>query len=157
MVFDIGVAYKEDTDEVARKMLEVAEALRAEPEYAAKILEPMEVFGLDSFGDSSIVVKARLKTVPSEQWTVGREYRRRLKLAFDACGIEIPFPHRTLYWGDAEQSGSGPAFPGRPRAPEQSPNPPSTQPRTENARPLHALRDGDGASKVDPGSRQERG
>jgi small conductance mechanosensitive channel len=99
MVFDIGVAYKEDTDTVVAVMQEVAEGLRTDPEYAGKILEPLEVFGVDQFGDSAVVIKARIKTKPIEQWAVGREYRRRLKYAFDERGIEIPFPHHTLYWG----------------------------------------------------------
>lgn len=97
MVFDVGVAYKEDTDEVVDTMKEVAEALRADEAYAAKILEPIEIFGVDAFADSAVVIKARLKTQPIEQWAVGREYRRRLKKAFDAKGIEIPFPQRTLH------------------------------------------------------------
>jgi small-conductance mechanosensitive channel len=100
MVFDIGVAYKEDTDKVADVIREVAEELRQDAAFAGTILEPMEIFGVDALGDSAVVIKARLKTVPSEQWSVGREYRRRLKYAFDQRGIEIPFPHRTLYWGD---------------------------------------------------------
>lgn len=99
MVFDIGVAYKEDTDSVVAVMKEVAAGLQADPEYADKILEPLEVFGVDQFGDSAVVIKARIKTRPIEQWAVGREYRRRLKYAFDKRGIEIPFPHRTVYWG----------------------------------------------------------
>jgi len=103
MVFDIGVAYKEDTDVVSRLMLEVAEELERDPAFADKILEPMEMLGVDSFGDNAVVVKARLKTQPIEQWTVGREYRRRLKKVFDDQGIEIPFPHRTLYWGEASK------------------------------------------------------
>jgi small conductance mechanosensitive channel len=67
------------------------------------MLEPLEVFGVDDFKDSEVTIKARLKTIPLQQWTVGREYRRRLKKAFDACGIEIPFPHRSLYMGDASR------------------------------------------------------
>jgi small conductance mechanosensitive channel len=58
----------------------------------------MEIFGLDRFADSAVVIKARIKTLPIKQWEVGREYRRRLKKAFDREGIEIPFPHRTLYF-----------------------------------------------------------
>ena len=65
------------------------------------MLEPIEIFGVDDFGQSEIIIKARLKTVPIQQWVVGREYRRRLKKAFDARGIEIPFPHRALYMGAA--------------------------------------------------------
>ena len=101
MVFDIEVAYKENTDEVVAVMLEVAETMRAEEQFANKILAPIDLFGLDSFGESGVVIKARFQTIPAEQWTVGREYRRRLKLAFDDRGIEIPVPHRTLYWGEA--------------------------------------------------------
>lgn len=101
MVFDIGVAYKEDTDVATRVIQEVADELRADPEFAPKILEPMEIFGVDSFGDSAVIIKARFKTRPIEQWSVGREYNRRLKKAFDAQGIEIPFPHRTVYFGEA--------------------------------------------------------
>ena len=100
MVFDIGVAYKEDTDNVVEVIQQVAEELRAEPDFNNKILEPIEIFGVDGFGDSAVIIKARFKTKPIEQWAVGREYRRRLKKAFDEQGIEIPFPHRTVYWGE---------------------------------------------------------
>lgn len=103
MVFEIGVAYKENTDRVSRVMQEVADELQADEAFSSKILEPMEIFGIESFDDSAVTLKARLKTQPIEQWTVGREYRRRLKFAFDAQNIEIPFPHRTLYWGEASQ------------------------------------------------------
>jgi small conductance mechanosensitive channel len=58
---------------------------------------------VDSFGESEVVIKARLKTLPIQQWAVGREYRRRLKKAFDEKAIEIPFPHRTLYMGEASR------------------------------------------------------
>lgn len=99
-VFDIGVAYKENADHVISVMKEVAEELGGADEYKDFMLEPMEVFGLDNFGDSAIVIKARIKAVPGKQWFVGREYRKRLKAAFDKVGIEIPFPHRTIYWGE---------------------------------------------------------
>ncbi|UCE02749.1 MAG: mechanosensitive ion channel family protein [Candidatus Latescibacterota bacterium] len=103
IVLDIGVAYKEDTDQVAEVMRAVSEELREDPEFRNKILEPIEIFGVDAFGDSAVVLKARIKTHPIQQWAVGREYRRRLKKAFDAQGIEIPFPHRTLYFGEASK------------------------------------------------------
>ncbi len=60
----------------------------------------MEIFGVDKFGDSAVVIKARIKTQPIKQWMTGRAFNRRLKYAFDQEGIEIPFPHRTIYWGD---------------------------------------------------------
>lgn len=100
-VIDVGVAYKEDTDRVAEVMKQVAEAMRQDPDYGPRILEPIEIFGVDDFADSAVVIKARLKTHPIQQWNVGREYRRRLKKAFDAEGIEIPFPHRSIYVGEA--------------------------------------------------------
>lgn len=103
MVFDIGVAYKEDTDKVIEIMQEVAEELRLDPSFSDKIKEPIEIFGVDGFSDSAVIIKARFKTKPIQQWDVGREYRRRLKKAFDRSGIEIPFPHRTIYWGNEVQ------------------------------------------------------
>ncbi len=81
-------------------MKDVSEDLQDDENFKPLILEPMEIFGLDSFGDSALVVKGRIKTKPIQQWTVGREYRKRLKVAFDKHNIEIPFPHQTIYWGE---------------------------------------------------------
>ena len=100
-LLDVGVAYKEDTDHVVEVMRRVAEELRQDPVLGPMILEPIEIFGVDDFGESAVVIKARLKTRPNQQWVVGREYRRRLKKAFDAEGIEIPFPHRSITVGGA--------------------------------------------------------
>lgn len=100
-VIDVEVAYREDTDRVVEVMRRVAEELRLDPTFRDKILEPMEIFGVDRFAESSVVIKARMKTRPIEQWNVEREYRRRLKKAFDTEGIEIPFPHQSLYMGSA--------------------------------------------------------
>jgi small conductance mechanosensitive channel len=100
VVFDIGVAYKEDTDVVAGLMKQVGDELQKDPDFGDKILEPLEIFGVDNFADSAVIMKARFKTLPIQQWTVGREYNRRIKKAFDEKGIEIPFPHSTIYWGE---------------------------------------------------------
>ncbi len=100
IVLDIGVAYKEDVDKVMKIMKEVGDELKADPEFAEKIIEPIEIFGLNEFADSALVIRARIKTRPIEQWFTGREYRRRLKKAFDRENIEIPFPHTTVYWGE---------------------------------------------------------
>ncbi len=102
-VLDMGVAYKEDTDRVADVMRQVGEDLREDPAFRDKFVSPIEIIGVDNFADSAVVVRIRIKTRPLEQWNVGREYRRRLKQAFDAHGIEIPFPHRTLYVGEASR------------------------------------------------------
>ncbi|MFO7851293.1 MAG: mechanosensitive ion channel family protein [Bacteroidota bacterium] len=100
MVFDIGVAYKENTQQVMDIMKQAGDELANDPDFKDSIIAPIEVFGLDQFGDSALVIKARLKTKPIKQWMVGREYRKRLKEAFDKENIEIPFPHTTLYWGE---------------------------------------------------------
>jgi len=100
-VMNIGVAYKEDTDRVVAVMRQVADELQQDDQMGNKMLEPIEVMGVDAFDDSAVVIRARIKTLPIEQWSVGREYRRRLKKAFDRENIEIPFPHRTLYMGEA--------------------------------------------------------
>ncbi|MEE9292829.1 MAG: mechanosensitive ion channel family protein [Acidobacteriota bacterium] len=100
-VIAVGVAYKEDTDRVVEVMKKVDEDLRSDPNYGNVILGPIEVFGVDDFKESEVTIKARLRTQPIQQWMVGREYRRRLKKAFDVEGIEIPFPHRSLYVGEA--------------------------------------------------------
>jgi small conductance mechanosensitive channel len=102
-VVDVGIAYREDTDRVVAVMRRVADELRRDAPYDPMILEPIEIFGVDRFGESEVVIKARLKTLPLHQWTVGREYRRRLKKAFDAEGIQIPFPQRSLHIDQVSQ------------------------------------------------------
>ena len=109
-LIDMGVAYREDYDEVVEIMREVGAALQQDPKFGPNMLEPLEIMGLNSFGDSAVMIRARLKTKPLTQWATGREYNRRLKAAFDAHGIEIPFPHTTIYFGEDKQ---GQAPPGR--------------------------------------------
>jgi small conductance mechanosensitive channel len=99
-VFNIGVAYKEDVQQVMNIMKTTGEQLKADPDFKDKIIEPIEIMGLDQFGDSALVIKARLKTKPSLQWDISREFNKRLKVAFDKENIEIPFPHTTVYWGE---------------------------------------------------------
>jgi small conductance mechanosensitive channel len=107
-VFDIGVAYREDVDEVIDVIKEVDEELRKDPAFKNDILEPLEVLGLDQFADSAIIIKARTTTKPVKQWGVAREFNRRLKKKFDEKDIEIPFPHITLYMGQDKQGQSPP-------------------------------------------------
>ncbi len=102
-ILDIGVAYKEDTDRVIEIMKEVGDLMLQDKEFGPLMLEEPEIFGVDKLADSAVIIKGRIKTRPVRQWMVGREYLRRLKYAFDANGIEIPFPHRTLYYGEASK------------------------------------------------------
>lgn len=96
-VFEIGVAYKEKSDLVVEVMRQVGQEMLADPVYGELMLGPPEIFGVDKFADSAVIIKGRIKTNPIRQWEVGREYLRRIKMAFDEQGIEIPFPHRTVY------------------------------------------------------------
>lgn len=106
-VCDMGVAYREDMENAKQAMMDAFEELRQDPEQAAVILGDMEWFGLNSFGDSAIVLRSRIKTLPGKQWGVGRAYNLILKRLFDERGIEIPYPHMTLYWGE-DRSGNAP-------------------------------------------------
>lgn len=97
---DIGVAYKEDVDAVIDCIKSVSNELREDDAFANMMLDDIEILGLDKFADSAIVIRVRLKTRPHDRWSLGREFNRRLKYAFDANDIEIPFPHRTLMLGE---------------------------------------------------------
>jgi len=102
-VFEIGVAYKENTDKVIEVMNRVGSEMKQDEIVGSFMLEEPEIFGVDKFADSAVVIKGRIKTKPIRQWQVGREYLRRIKLAFDNAAIEIPFPHQTLYFGEASK------------------------------------------------------
>jgi small conductance mechanosensitive channel len=95
-LLDIDVAYKHDTDDVVRVLEEAAAELRLSAAFGPLMLEPLEVIGVERFGESSVTIRVRIKTPPLQQFGIAREYRRRLKKAFDAAGIEIPFPQRDI-------------------------------------------------------------
>jgi len=106
---DIGVAYREDVDEVAKVLEAVGEEMQADEVYGPSILEPLQVMGLNNLSESSVDIRVRLKTKAMMQWSVRRELLRRTKKAFDERGIEIPFPHRTLYFGVDKEGRAPPA------------------------------------------------
>ena len=117
-VLDLGIAYNEDTDRVCRVVREVAAEMQADETYGPSILEPLDILGVDQFGDSQVTLKLRIKTLPNQQFDVGREFRRRLKYRFDKEGIEIPFPHRTIHLAPAGAPFSSGLGAGPPRNPE---------------------------------------
>jgi len=113
-VLDVGVAYHEDLDRVIAVLHEVVDDFRADPEWGPLLLEDPDVPGVESFGDSAIVVRIVAKTLPLKQWDVARALRLRIKKRFDREGIEMPFPHTTLYWGEGQNPALAPApQPGR--------------------------------------------
>ncbi|MBF0529680.1 MAG: mechanosensitive ion channel family protein, partial [Deltaproteobacteria bacterium] len=95
-MFDVHVSYKEDVDRVMTVLEELGREMQADTRYGPDILQPLEIFGLDRFAESSIVIRARVTTKPMKQWEIGREFNRRIKKIFDQSGIEMPFPHRTV-------------------------------------------------------------
>lgn len=107
-VFDIGVAYREDVDEIMRIIKEIDEEMRSDPEFKDDIIEPIEVLGVDRFANSAVIIKARTTTLPIKQWRVAREFNRRIKKRFDELKIEIPFPHLTLYMGEGKDGKAPP-------------------------------------------------
>ncbi|HUX07936.1 MAG TPA: mechanosensitive ion channel family protein [Acidobacteriota bacterium] len=106
MVLDIGVAYKEDVDRVMKLLADIGEQMQQEEPYNEEITEPVEILGVEDFADSAVIIRMRITTTPIKQWAVAREFRRRIKKRFDAEGIEIPFPHQTIYWGKEQKPSS---------------------------------------------------
>ncbi len=96
-MFDIGIAYKEDVDRVMDVLMTLAEEMRSEPAWRHIILEKPRMLGVDALADSAVMIKFYVKTKPLKQWDVKRELLRRIKNRFDELGIEIPFPHRTIF------------------------------------------------------------
>jgi len=96
-VVDIGVGYGEDLDRVMDVIREVGKVMREDPAHRDRILDDLDLAGVERWDNSSVVIRARFRVLPLEQWTVRREFLRRLKGAFDAHGIEIPFPQLRVH------------------------------------------------------------
>ncbi|HUH08735.1 MAG TPA: mechanosensitive ion channel family protein [Egibacteraceae bacterium] len=96
-LLDIGVAYDTDLAHATSVIKRVADEVWQDPEWSEAVLEEPEVWGLEDFAADQLTLRLVVKTVPSKQFKVNREIRRRLKSAFDAEGIEIPFPQRTVW------------------------------------------------------------
>lgn len=99
-LMDIGVAYREDVDHVSELLIQIAEEMQQDEDYKDDIMEPLEILGLDKFADSAVIIKVRIKTLPIKQWRIAREFNRRMKKLFDQNGVEIPYPHQTIYFGE---------------------------------------------------------
>ena len=108
-VIDVGVAYREDVDDVMQTMRDTARLMRADPAYAGRIIDDFELAGVERWEQSAVVLRGRFKVAPLQQWDVRRDFLRRLKRVFDERGIEIPYPHLTVYAG-ALKDGDAPPF-----------------------------------------------
>lgn len=107
-LFNVGVAYREDTDRVCEVLMEISKDLQSDADYGDDILEALQILGVDQFADSAVVIKARIMTRPGKQWRIGREFNRRMKKRFDEVNIEIPFPHTTVYFGEPKEGTAPP-------------------------------------------------
>lgn len=96
-VVDVGISYNSDVDAAMSVMREVGISMRLDPVQGPRILGDLEIAGIERWADSAVVIRARFKVAPLEQWNVRREMLRRLKQAFDRAGIEIPFPQLVLH------------------------------------------------------------
>ena len=145
-VADIGIAYREDIDDAKALMLAAFDDLREMSDHKQSILDELEWFGVNELGDSAVVLRARIKTVPGTQWEIGRAYRELVKKRFDAARVEIPFPQTTIWFGE-DRAGEAPAARMRlegsveasPTAPPPASDPPSTTSR--EPQPTRAVAD----------------
>lgn len=103
-VLEIRIPYEEDVDRVIAILEEVGASVWEDGEWRPLLTEEISVPGIESFAESSVNVRVMATTVPLKQWDVARELRLRIKRRFDAEGIQMPFPHRTLVWGDGEKA-----------------------------------------------------
>jgi len=107
-VMDIGVAYREHLDEVYAVLRETARKMRADEVFGPRILDDLEIAGVERWDNSAVVVRCRFRVIALEQWSVRREFLRRLKQSFDDAGIEIPYPHLTIYAGQDKEGNAPP-------------------------------------------------
>lgn len=107
-VIDVSVAYRENLDEVFSVIREIADEFRTDKNFKDIVMENLELAGVEEWEDSAVIIRMRIKVAPIQQWTVRRELLRRLKLAFDTRGIEIPFPHLTVYAGQKKDGAAPP-------------------------------------------------
>ncbi len=109
-VIDIGVAYQENTDKVIDVVRRIDEEARSDDTLNEQLAGDLEVLGVNDLGDSAVTLRFRIRTLAGYQWGVRREYLRRLKLGFDKAGIEIPYPHMTVYFGEIRGGRTSPAY-----------------------------------------------
>ena len=102
-VLDLGISYRDDIDQIVDLLVRIGKEMESEEPYKSAILEPLQVLGVEKFDESQMVIRMMVKTAPLKQWEVGRELRRRIKIRFDEKGIQLPFPHRVLIWGEPQQ------------------------------------------------------
>jgi len=150
-VLNIGIAYREDVDEVMKVIEVLGQEMANDPALSRDIITPLEVQGLQSLDDSAVVIRARIKVQAGTQWGIKREFNLRMKKRFDELGIEIPFPQRTITFGEDKQ---GNAAAGRivvedQRAAHQPASQPTPEGKARIVRDQGNSAEGDGGDGAD--------
>ena len=102
-VLDIGISYREDLDRIIALLSRIGKEMESDERFKEALLEPLQILGVERFGESQLVIRMVVKTAPLKQWEVSRELRKRIKNRFDEEGIQIPYPHRILFWGEPQE------------------------------------------------------
>jgi len=102
-VLDIGISYREDLDRIIALLSRIGKEIESDERFKEALLEPVQIMGVERFGESQLVIRMAVKTAPLKQWEVSRELRRRIKSRFDEEGIQMPYPHRILFWGEPQK------------------------------------------------------
>ena len=102
-VLDIGISYREDLDRIIDVLSRIGKEMESDERFKEALLEPLQILGVERFGESQLVIRMAVKTAPLKQWEVSRELRKRIKNRFDEEGIQIPYPHRILFWGEPQE------------------------------------------------------
>ncbi len=100
VVLNIGVAYRENVDEVMKVIEDLGREMAEDPILGPNIITPLDAQGVQSLDDSAVIIRAKMKVSPGTQWGMKREFNRRMKNRFDELGIEIPFPQRAITFGE---------------------------------------------------------
>lgn len=107
-VCDMGIGYRESVSDAKQAMHDAFDELKADEAVTDNIMGDLQWFGVQSLGDSAVVLRARIKCLPGTQWATGRAYNEICKRIFDERDIEIPFPHQTVYFGVDKQGEAPP-------------------------------------------------
>ena len=102
-VLDIGISYREDLDRIIALFSQIGKEMETDERFKETLLEPLQILGVERFGESQLVIRLAVKTAPLKQWEVSRELRKRIKNRFDEEGIQTPYPHRILFWGEPQE------------------------------------------------------
>lgn len=97
VILDVDVAYDADHHLAERLIKEAADEMWRDPDSEARLLEEPQMWGIQALAENSVQIRIAIKCAPAAQWAAARELRSRIKDSFDAAGIEIPFPQRTMW------------------------------------------------------------